>query len=269
MTRRRLIAIFLGWHLFAISIAALPPPNRLSHFPPRDPSAALNPVYYGMTVALDTAARGTEVVEKVIWRSTRPLHRAITYYLRLTGLSQTWSMFASPPSYAQYMRVRYYVQPQQGRLWAATELVLPGHREDRVRTVQSFRDSYRDKALAVAMSRFYDRRKADLIKPDTRPEQLPQDLAPVARYFAKRFTRQHVARDGERVIRTEVWIGTAPIPPLGTAAAADARLDRALVLQTYYDGPIEHRLNVPPYPPYHGGEREADIGWVLEYYEEP
>jgi hypothetical protein len=269
MTRRRLIAIFLGWHLFAISIAALPPPNRLSHFPPRDPSASLNPFFYGVTVALDTAARGTEAVEKVVWRSTRPLHRAITYYLRLTGLSQTWSMFANPPTYAQYMRVRYYVQPEQGRLWAATELVLPAHREDRLRTVQSFRDSYRDKALAVAMGRFYERRKAELIKPDTRPEQLPEDLAPVARYFAKRFTQRHLAGGGERVIRAEVWVGTAPIPRLGVAPDADARLERAVILQTYYDGPIEQRLNVPELPPYHAGEREADIAWVLEYYEEP
>ena len=269
MTRRRLIAIFLGWHLFAISIAALPPPNRLSHFPPRDPSDSLNPLYYGVTVALDTAARGTEVVERAVWRSTRPLHRAISYYLRLTGLGQTWSMFANPPTVAQYMRIRYYVQPERGRLWAATELVLPTNREDRVRAVQSFRDSYRDKALAVALGRFYERRKADLIKPDTRSEQLPQDLAPVARYFAKRFTLRHLAGAGERVIRTEVWVGTAPIPKLGTAADTEMRLERAVVLQTYYDGPIEQRLNVPAYPPYHAGEREADISWALEYYEEP
>ena len=269
MTRQRLIAAFLAWHLFAISVAALPPPNRLSHFPPRDPSTALNPVFYRITLALDAVAYGTEVVESAAWRATRPLHRAITYYLRLTGLGQTWSMFANPPTYAQYMRVRYYVRSPAGREWVATELVLPANREDRTRTFQSFRDSYRDKALGVAIGRFYDRRRRELIAPNTRPEQLPTDLAPIARYFSREFARTHLAGGNERVVRTEVWVGTAPIPRLGDELDEADRLERAVVLQAYYDGPIEQRINVPLYPPYHAGEREADIGWVLEYYEEP
>jgi hypothetical protein len=268
MTRRRLIALFLAWHLLAISVAALPPPSRLSHFPPRDPSAALNPVYYRITVALDGVAKVTEFVEKGAWRATRPIHPAVNYYLRLTGLAQNWSMFANPPTSAQYMRVRYYVHPAAGRTWAATELVWPSHREDRVRMFQSFRDSYRDKALSIALARFYDRRKAELIAPDTRPAQLPKDLAPVARYFKTEFARKYL-RGGDQVVRTEVWAGVAPIPRLGVAADEGARLERAVALQTYYDGPVEQRINIPEYPPYHAGEREADISWLLEYYEEP
>jgi hypothetical protein len=268
MTRRRLIALFLAWHLFAISVAALPPPSRLSHFPQRDPSSALNPVFYRITLALDGVARVTEFVESGLWRATRPAHRLISYYLRLTGQGQTWSMFANPPTYAQYMRVRHYVKTPSGRMWAATELVWPTNREDRVRTFQSFRDSYRDKALSVAVGRFYDRRKRELIAPETTPDQLPTDLAPIARYFAREFARTHVT-NGDRITRTEVWVGTAPIAPLGTAPDAEARLDRAVALQAYYEGVIEQRINVPPAPPYHGGEREADINWLLEYYEEP
>jgi hypothetical protein len=268
MTRRRAIALFLAWHLFAISVAALPPPNRLSHFPQRDPSSALNPVFYRITLALDGVARVTELVESGRWRATRPLHRAINYYLRLTGLGQTWSMFANPPTYAQYMRVRYYVKSPSGRTWVATELVWPTNREDRVRTLQSFRDSYRDKALSVAVARFYDRRKDELIQPETKPEQLPTDLAPVGRYFAREFARAHV-KDGERITRVEVWAAKAPIAPLGTAPDEEARLDRAVALQAYYEGAIEQRINVPPIPPYHAAESEADINWILEYYEEP
>ena len=267
MTRRRLIALFLAWHLFAIFVAALPPPTRLSRFPQRDPSAAQNPVFYRITLAFDAVARATEVVELGLWRATRPVNRAVNFYLRLTGLGQTWSMFANPPTYAQYMRLRYYVEPPSGRTWVATELVWPTNREDRVRSFQSFRDSYRDKALSVAVARFYDRRKRDLIAPATRPEQLPTDLAPVVRYFAREFARTHLT-GSDRVRRTEIWIGTAPIPPLGTAADDEARLDRAAALQGYYDGPIEQRINVPPVPPYHAGEHEADINWLLEYYEE-
>jgi hypothetical protein len=269
MIRRRLVAIFLAWHLFAIFVSSLPAQNRLSRsrFPDRDPSAALNPAFHRVTTGLDALARGTEAVERGIWRATRPLHPAINYYVRMTGLSQTWSMFANAPTFAQYMRVRYYVQPRGGRRWMATELVLPTNREDRIRTLQSFRDSYRDKALGIAIGRFYDHRKAVLIAPETKPDQLPKDLAPVARYFAREFARTHLD-DGERLSRVEVWVGTAPIAPLGTAADEEVRLERTVVLESYYDGPIEQRINVAPEPPYHAGEREADIAWLLEYYEE-
>ena len=269
MIRRRLVAVFLAWHLFAIFVSSLPAENRLSRsrFPQRDPSTALSPAFHRVTVALDGLARGVEAVESTIWRATRPLHPAINYYVRVTGLSQTWSMFANAPTFAQYMRVRYYVQPENGRPWMATELVLPTNREDRVRTVQSFRDSYRDKALGIAIGRFYDHRKPSLIAPETRSDQLPTDLAPVARYFARGFAQTHLAR-GERLTRVEVWVGTAPIPPLGTAADEEMRLERAVALESYYDGPIEQRINVAPVPPYHAGEREADIAWLLEYYEE-
>jgi hypothetical protein len=106
-----------------------------------------------------------------------------------------------------------------------------------------------------------------LIAPGTQPDQLPKDLAPIARYFRKEFLKRHL-RDGDRIVRTEVWIGRAPIPRIGVAADENARLERAVVLQTYYDGPVEQRINIPAYPPYHAGEREADISWLLEYYEE-
>jgi hypothetical protein len=268
MTKRRLIAILLGWHLFAISVDALPPPNRLTSFPQRAPSSQPNALFYRITLALDAIAKGTAVVERAAWRVTRPAHRLVAYYLRLTGLGQTWAMFANPPTYDQYMRVRYYVSSPSQRPWVATELVLPTNREDRVRTFQSYRDSYRDKALAVAMSRFYERRKADLIAPGTRPEQLPNALAPVARYFSREFARTHLEGD-ERIVRTEVWHGTAPNPPFGEDADEGERLDRTVALEAYYDGPIEQRINVPEYPPYHAGQREAGINWILEYYEEP
>ena len=231
---------------------------------PRRPS--IRP-FFRVTLALDAAAWVVEGVESGIWRLTRPLHPAINSYLRTTGLGQNWAMFASPPTSAQYMRVRYYVRPHEGRAWVATELVLPANREDRVRTVQSFRDSYRDKALAVALGRFYDGRKTALIAPGTRPEQLPKDLAPVARYFARDFARTHLTSD-DAIVRTEVWVGTAPIPPLGKELDEADRLERAVVLQNYYDGPVEQRIDVPEYPPYHAGAREADISWLLEYFEE-
>jgi hypothetical protein len=268
MSRRRLIAIFVAWHLFAIAVAALPPPNRLSNFPERSPADSLNAAFHGITLALDGAARAAALVESGLWWVTRPLHPAAHYYVKLTGLSQNWAMFSNPPTIDQYMRVRYYIQPPRGRRWVATELVLPTSREDRVRMLRSFRDSYRDKAFAIALENFYSRRKNSLVAPGTRSEQLPTDLAPIARYFSREFTRTRL-RAGETIVRTEVWVGTAANPALGTRLAENDRIERSVVLQGYYDGPVEQRINVPEAPPYHAGSREADITWLLEYFEAP
>ena len=149
----------------------------------------------------------------------------------------------------------------------ATQLVLPAHREDQVRLVQSFRDSYLDKAFAVALADFQAHRKPALIRPDTRSEELPDDLAPIARYYA-RIVAQHLRSPGDRIVRTEVWAGEAPNTPPGREYDEQVLNIRRAVLQVYYEGVVEQRLNVPPYPPYHGAEREADIRWLLEYFEE-
>jgi hypothetical protein len=183
-------------------------------------------------------------------------------------------MFSNPPTVDQYLRIRYYVgtdapgASRPGASWAATELVLPAHREDRIRRIQSYRDSYRDKALAIALDEFFGRRDPHLIQRETRPSQLPDSLAPVGRFFARQFQRQHL-QSNERILRTEVWSGTSPNPRRGAPADSPEHAARVAALRGYYEGPVEHRLRVPPYPPYHGTEKEADIVWVLEYFEEP
>jgi hypothetical protein len=189
-------------------------------------------------------------------------------YLRATGLRQEWTMFATPAAFDQYVRVRYFIESGaagDGRFWAATELVMPAHREDRVRLLQSFRDSYRDKAIASALQEFVRRPGHDTATPDTRPQTISDDLAPVARFFAAQFGRQYLG-SGERIVRTEVWVGTAAIPAR-PAMQPSGRLERQAALLAYYEGPSEHRLRVPPYALYHAADDEADIRWVLEYFE--
>ena len=124
------------------------------------------------------------------FRATGPLGAPLREYLSLTGLGQQWRMFSSPPKVDQYVRVRYYVASGDpgtpGRsLWIATELVMPAHREDRIRLLQSFRDSNRDKAVAIALDNFYRHRKQGLVRPDTTSAALPDDLAPVAGTLAR------------------------------------------------------------------------------------
>lgn len=262
------MSAFVGWHLFAILLGALPPPERLSNFPPRDKPSALGPGFDAATTWFDRTAAGLLTVPRVVWKVTRPVQRAAARYRDLAGIGQSWAMFSNPPQYDEYVRTRYYVQPPRGRTWMVTELVSPALREDRVRLVESYRASYQDKAIAIMLAAFYAHRKADLIKPDTATSQLPNDLAPIARYFSSRYARTSLEGTGARIVRTEVWAGRAATPALGVRRDDTAFTTRLAALQAYYEGPVDERLNVRPYPPYHGGELEADINWVLEYFEE-
>jgi hypothetical protein len=172
----------------------------------------------------------------------------------------------------EYLRVRYYVGradpsgSQKQSVWTATELVLPAHREDQVRMAQGYRDSFRDKAMAIALENFYRRRARSLIRPDTSSKELPDDLAPIGRYFGRKFQQTYL-QSGERIVRTEIWHGTVANPKRGAPSATPtARLD---ALTAYHIAPKEERLGEAVYPPYHAGEMEAGIRWILEYFEEP
>ena len=268
MTKRCLVIAFVVWHLTAIVLGAIPSSSRLSNFPDRNTPGALGPVVDMVTLGLDRVTRAAFVLPRAFLWLSRPIQPLARWYLRLTGLGQSWAMFSNPPQYDEYVRTRYYVQPSNGRAYTVTELVSPALREDRIRLVESYRASYQDKAMAIALSAFYSNRKKALIAPETRPEQLPDDLAPIGRFFARKYAAHALDASGARIVRTEVWVGRAATPGLGMPYDDASRRERLAALQTYYDGPVEERFRVPPYPPYHGGENEADIVWVLEYFEE-
>lgn len=264
MLRRYLVPAFVVWHLLAIVEGAIPSPSEFK-FPERQFPSSAGAFVDRTTVTLDRAARVLPRLMSAFKWVTKPIHGAAGRYRVLTGMGQNWNMFSNPARWDRYVRVRYYIQPASGPVWVATELVGPAHREDRVRGLQSFRDSYRDKDLVISLSNFYNRRKREAIRPDTRPEELPDDLAPIGRYFAHRFAR--TLAPGEHIVRTEVWYGTAATPSPGQVIDRVMLAERIAALQDYYEGPVEQHVNVPPVPSYHAGEREADIQWVLEYYE--
>jgi len=265
MTRRQwLLSVLIAWHLTAVILAALPEANAMPGFVRAQPA----PGWRGaVTTGFDAAGAAWAPVPRAIGWLVHPLRPPFSAYIRFTGLQQTWAMFSNPPRFDQYMRVRYYVQPASGRRWMATQLVLPAHREDRVRLAQSYRDSYLDKLFAVALAGFQANRKPELVMAGTRPEQLPDDLAPIARYYSRIFAR-HLGAPGDRIVRTEVWFGAAPNTPPGQQRDEQVLNARRAVLLGYYEGVIEERVFVPPYPPYHAAQREADIEWLLEYFEE-
>lgn len=269
MSRRSFIAAFVSWHLLAITIGSIPPPERFQNVPVREHPSPAGAIVEQGTALFDGFAAAIAPIPRALWWVTQPLHGVATTYRKLAGVGQSWAMFSNPPQRDQYVRTRYYVRGPNERLWLASELIFPAHHEDEVRLLQSYRDSYFDKAVAIAEADFYRKRRPALVQPDTRSDQLPDDLAPILRYFARRFETRRLAGTGQRVVRTELWIGNAPTASLGREQNQASLAERMSIVRDYYDGPVEERIMVPPFPAYHAGEREADILWVLEYFEEP
>jgi len=262
-----LSALFV-WHIIAIALGSLASPGAIPPVgPPRHPTGDVFAAT--LTPPLDVFAARVSRIPAVFARAAGPLQSLAATYLRGTGVSQSWKMFANPPLVHQYLRVRYYVGSRTNELrpaWTATELVLPAHREDEVRVVRGYWDAFRDKAMTSALARFHGERSNALLRADTKSAELPNHIAPIARYFARRFQRDSLTSD-ERVVRTEIWYGIAPMPIPGELSDARTVDKRRTVLGEYYRGPVENHLIAPSYPQYHIVEVEADIQWYLEYFE--
>src|ERR1043165_2576707 len=114
MTKRRLVIAFVVWHLTAIVLGAIPPSSRLSNFPERNTPGVLGPAVDTVTFGLDRVTRAIFIVPRALLWLPRPIQPLAGWYLRMTGLGQSWAMFSNPPQYDQYVRTRHYVQPSNG-----------------------------------------------------------------------------------------------------------------------------------------------------------
>jgi len=275
MSRNRLVlSALLAWHVFALALGDIPFPGidplpavALSRHVTDDPIAArVSPLLDGVSEQL--APRLGSVLSVA-----RPVRRAVDVYLGTLRLGQHWGMFGNPPVVDQYVKVRYYVgsTPIPGLpplvTWTATELVLPAHREDQIRTLRSFWDSSRDKALAIALDDFNTKLAAYVDREGRLPRKLPDDLAPIGRYFGRRFARTYL-KSTERLLRAEVWYGEVPNPVRGVALAPSALEARLNVLHSYYRGPVRGPALSFGTLVYGSSEQEADIKWKLAYFEE-
>ena len=257
-----LISVLLVCHLSGLVIGAIPRPGELLRVqPPRHPDR--NPLAALLTPPLDAAAAAFIPVHDATWRLTTPLRTLSEWYVGLTGLGQRWRMFMNPPTYDEYLKARFHIR-QTGadhEIWTASQLVFPSHREDRVRLLQSFRDSYTDKAIAIALADFVNTRTAVAFDDSTADPSTRLD--PLARHFAADFARRHLRPD-QQVVGTELWRARVPNPAPGTPAAADAAARRQTLLRRYYDGPVEDRSR--PRPLALGTTVvEEELRWVLEY----
>jgi hypothetical protein len=252
--RRRLLSALLLYHVIAISVDAVPDPARMKPVASAAPvasdavSRALTPVFNGLAAVV-------AALEPGLYRVTGPLRLLTRPYIN-AGLRQRWNMFTEPVVYDHYLRVDYYLAPT-GTSTASRfqELVLPVGREDRVRLLHDFRD----KDLINLLIAVYT--------PPIGPidPALPQDdLGMVAHYFRRRF--ESGSDPPVRVVRTEIWYGSAPIPPPGESVAPAVLASRLDALLNYYDGPAPAvPVAAGARPGVTATERQADIVWTLAY----
>jgi len=244
--RRGLISAFIAFHLVALAVNSLPDP-RLR--PPVQPSGA--PV-------LDGLAANLQAFEATIARIVAPLRPLTEPYITI-GLEQKWDMFSNPLPTDQYVRVdQYVVSSGSQRVRVFEELAVPAQREDQPRFVHKFRD----KAVLVVRDEFLAAHSRDAKLADA-----PRVVRPLAKYFRDRFRRDYLNAD-EDVVRTEVWLGEAPIPPPGQRLTDPQLEQRLAVLQRYWNGPYE-RSTSTALPTLGAAQQEADIVWKLEYAERP
>jgi hypothetical protein len=181
------------------------------------------------------------------------------------GLGQTWNMFSSPWTEHRYARLRYYVaSPQSSKAQGATptrmatEMVFPILRVDeRMHLLRAYRAFAWDKAFISAIQESVRERPTS---------GLPSALAPVIRFFANRFKRQHLV-SGEHLVRVEVWLGRSPLRQRGSSPK---RLpDGAGLSLTHASaGSVEEAVSPTDYPPLNAIEIQEDIVWRLEYLDE-
>ena len=138
-------------------------------------------------------------------------------------------------------------------------MVLPVGRDDRVRIGHDFRD----KAIVNLMSAFID----DQRKPGA-ATQHPDGFEPLVRYFTNRYRSRELSA-GERILRTEVWWGSALIPPPGQSLPQGMREARLDALTRLYGGPSRSMLGLSVQHARGDLEHDADITWKLEFVDTP
>ena len=268
-TSRAIVSILLVYHLTALTVAAIPSPadtNRIGRI--RHPPDA---IARWMTPSLDRVATWFSRLEPAVFSVSEPLRWITRPYIE-AGLHQKWNMFSNPLTDDHYLRLDYHVAAADRRVPSVVrELVFPADREDRVR----FFHQYRDKAVLHILERVAVAEGKGMMPIDGADQPLyseqPADSAaeverefePLVRYFRTKLERTYLTR-GERVVRTDVWAGGAPIPPRGQALSPERLAARLDVLSRYYAGPSRVALASPSWT-VGLTEQEADIGWELIY----
>ena len=265
---RWVVSLLIAFHLIALVTAAIPAPAALrpvsaiattsTNHPPQNAVAAV------VTPVLDRAAGIVSRFQPVLFRTLRPVRRLSRPYISAGVGGQQWNMFSSPYTVDQYLRIDYYVTfdggPRGQRL--LRELVLPADHEEHVRGLHQFRDKFVLNTVDgyfAAINR--GRRDSDDAVSDE--EYARRSFEPIARYFGRRVHR-YLASD-ERLVRTEVWYGVAPIPAAGLRVPTKVHVERLDALNLYHDGPSQVISRAAQTRRRGATDLTADIRWRLEY----
>jgi hypothetical protein len=173
-------------------------------------------------------------------------------------------MFSNPGTDDRYMRVDYYYAGagSASDVMVVRELVFPADDETGVRFIHRFRD----KAIFNAAEAYFLRR--DRIETRESPSSDAREaLLPVAQHFTRQFRLSHLT-EGSRMIRTEIWYGSAPIPFPGKEPPDRDLLMRLTALDRYRDATVPPQRGALAPPAIGATQREADITWMLVDVEE-
>ena len=184
---RWFLSLLLAWHVVAIAVAAMPPPDRLNAIGPARQVEG-NALQRSLTPVLDRAALSYWHAHATIWQSLARLRPAATRYARALGLRHDWNMFANPGRHDQYVRIRYFVESAPGSpLRITEELIFPAHPEYEPRLLASYGVKHRDKAIDSAMENFHEGTSRLARRRGASAAEQPDDLSPVLRYFVRQF----------------------------------------------------------------------------------
>jgi hypothetical protein len=264
-TVRWVLSLLIAYHLAALTAAAIPAPDALP-FPSEIRHPSNDSIAAAVTPVLDGAARSLSRLEPILFQLSAPV-RSLTRVYSEAGLGgQQWNMFSTPYTVDKYVRLDYYVvrdaDPLRPRL--LRELALPADDEARVRLLHQFRD----KVMLNTLDNYFKEVAAasasggEPFEPEA--ARRLRGLEPIVRYFASRLVR--TLRPGERLVRTELWNGEAPIPPPDQGWEREMRTVRLAALAPFRQGPAPVAASeVTRYQQRGAMEREADIRWLLVY----
>jgi hypothetical protein len=261
--RQRLVSAFIVFHILAITVTAIPAPDAVV---PEYRSGQASLTFLGRTLGpvADATVAPLRAFQVAAWSATQTLRAIARPYILATRQFELWNMFSRPSRYDEYIALRYYVAaPGSSLLRVQRELVSPAHGEGGTRLLNPPSDAFRDKAIALFIESYFDKAQRERARNRSELTERPQEiLFPIVNAFARRFKATGISA-GEALVRTELWRGTAPIPPPGQVSPTEALDERRRALEAF-----QSHVDVDFVPsdrvlPLGAVVHEADLTWVL------
>jgi hypothetical protein len=260
--RERLISAFIVFHLLAITVTAIPAPDLLK--PESQPvESELSALGRSLAPLADATVAPLRALQLAAWTGTKGLRAIVRPYVQATWLFEQWDMFSGPSRVDHYIVLWYYTSvPGSPLLRVQRELISPAHGEGGSRLMNSPGDAFRDKAIVTFVLSYLKRVRDHDPHRSEASERSQEVVYPIIRTYAARFKTKNVTA-GETLVRTDLWRGTAPIPPTGQTVPTETLEERRQVLERY-QGHVDVALVPRERLPRFGAVfREADLTWTL------